>query len=185
MHDVRFNDIECRTGEKLTDKERDLISVSFAKKRMRKRQYFLQEGDVCKNLGFIVKGSARMFSVDDKGHEHVIQLAVESWWLNDHESSTQLVPSRYFIEMVEDSEVLMISIPAVYDLCRESRCFDLTVKDLDKFVMIAMQKRIHAAIAMTSEERFDNLSRTYPEFLRRFPMTIIASYLGLSPETLS
>jgi CRP-like cAMP-binding protein len=185
MHDVLFNYIECRAREKLTDKERDLILTGFARKRMRKRQYFLQEGDVCKNLGFVVKGSARMFSVDEKGHEHIIHFALESWWLIDQESSIHLTPSRYFIEMLEDSELLVISVPSAYELRNKSRCFDLTVKDLDKLLMVAMQKRIHAAIAMTSEERFSDLSNTYPEFLKRFPMTMIASYLGISPETLS
>src|SRR5258707_4380204 len=71
------------------------------------------------------------------------------------------------------------------ELRNKSRCFDLTVKVLDKFQTIAMQKRIHAAIGMTAEERYCDLLRTYPQFLERFPMNMIASYLGLSPETLS
>lgn len=185
MHDSLFKHIEIRTSEKLTDYEKEIISDAFAKKRMRKRQFFLQEGDVCKHLGFIVKGSSRMFSVDEKGHEHIIHFGLESWWLTDPESSIQLIPSRYFIEMLEDSELLVISLPDVYELRNKSRGFDLTFRALDKFSTIAMHKRIHAAIGMTAEERFSDLSSTYPEFLKRFPMNMIASYLGLSPETLS
>jgi CRP-like cAMP-binding protein len=185
MHDALFKYIEVRTGEKLTDNERDVITAVFDRKRMRKRQYFLQEGDVCRYIGFIVKGSARMFSVDEKGHEHIMRFGLESWWISDQESMINLTPSPYYIEMLEDSELLVISVPNALELRNKSRCFDLTVQALDRHQTISMQKRIHAAIGMTAEERFSDLSRTYPEFLERFPMNMIASYLGLSPETLS
>ena len=185
MYDALFNHLEFKSGEKLTDNERDAIMAAFDRKRMRKRQYFLQEGDVCKYTGFIVKGSARMFTVNEKGHEHIIRFGLESWWMSDHESLVNLAPSPYYIEMLEDSELLVISLPNALELRNKSRCFDLTIKALDKFQTIAMQKRIHAAIGMSAEEKYWDLSHTYPEFLERFPMNMIASYLGLSPETLS
>ena len=185
MYDVLFKHIEDKTGEKLPDNERDVIMSAFERKRLRKRQYLLREGDVCKYIAFIAKGSARMFTVDEKGHEHIIRFGLESWWISDHESIVNLTPSPYFIEMLEDSEVLVTSFPTAIELRNKSRCFDLTVKTLDKFQAIAMQKRIHAAIGMTAEERYCDLLRTYPQFLERFPMNMIASYLGLSPETLS
>jgi CRP-like cAMP-binding protein len=184
MYDVLFKYIEDKAGAKLTDDERDAIISAFDQKRLRKRQYFLREGDVCKYMGFIVKGSARMFSVDKKGHEHILHFGLESWWISDQESMINLTHSSYFIEMLEDSELLVISHPNAYELRKKSRCFDLTVKVLDKFQTFAMQKRILAAIGMTAEERFCDLSRTYPLFIERFPMNMIASYLGLSPETL-
>ena len=185
MYDVLFKYIEDKTGEKLPDNERDVIMASFDQKHLRKKQYFLREGEVCKYSGFIAKGSARMFTVDEKGHEHIIRFGLESWWISDHESLINLTPSPYFIEMLEDSELLIITLPNANELRNKSRCFDLTIKALDKFQTIAMQKRIHAAIGMTAEERYLDLSRTYPLFLERFPMNMIASYLGLSPETLS
>ena len=185
MYEVLFRHIEDKTGEKLTNAEQDVLVAAFDRRRIRKRQYFLREGDVCKYIGFIAKGSARMFTVDEKGHEHIIRFGLESWWISDHESLVNLTPSPYFIEMLEESELLVISLPNAIELRNKSRCFDLTVKILDQFQAIAMQKRIHAAIGMTAEERYCDLSRTYPQFLERFPMNMIASYLGLSPETLS
>jgi CRP-like cAMP-binding protein len=185
MYDVLFNYIEAKTGEELPDHEREAIMAAFDRKYLRKKQYFLQEGDVCKQIGFIAKGSSRMFSVDEKGHEHIIYFGLECWWISDHDSFLHLTPSQFNIEMVEDSELLVISAPKAFELRHKSRCFDLTVKILDKYATIAMQKRIHAAIGMTAEERYFDLSDKYPEFLERFPMNMIASYLGLSPETLS
>ena len=185
MYDTLFNYIEAKTGEELPDQEREDIRAAFDRKCLRKRQYFLQEGDVCKQIGFIVKGSSRMFSVDEKGHEHIIQFGLECWWISDRESFTRLTPSRYNIEILEDAELLVISVPKAFELRHKSRCFDLTVRVLDKNATIAMHKRIHAAIGMTAEERYFDLSGSYPQFFERFPMNMIASYLGLTPETLS
>ena len=185
MYDALFKHIEDKTGEKLSDTERDVIMSAFERKQIRKREYLLREGDVCKHTAFIVKGSARIFTVDEKGNEHIIRFGLESWWISDHESLINLTPSPYFIEMLEDSELLIISLANALELRNKSRGFDLTIKALDKFRTIAMQKRIHSAIGMTAEERYFELSRTYPQFLERFPMNMIASYLGISPETLS
>jgi len=185
MHDALFDYIEVKAGEKLTDNERDAIKAAFDRKSMRKRQYFLKEGHVCRYTGFIIKGSARMFSVDEKGHERIIHFGLESWWLRDLESMVNLTPSSYFIEMLEDSDLLVVSFQNVLELRKKSRRFDLFVQAHDRFQTIALQKRIHAAIGMTAEERFLDLSCTYPEFFERFPMNMIASYLGLCPETLS
>src|SRR5882757_7570993 len=107
MHDALFNYIEAKAREKLTDCECDTIRAAFSQKRMRKRQYFLREGDVCIYTGFIVKGSARMFSVDEKGNEHILHFGLESWWLRDRESMIDITPSRYYIEMLEESELLV------------------------------------------------------------------------------
>ncbi len=111
MYDALFNYIEAKTGEELPDQERDVIMAAFDRKCFRKKQYFLQEGDVCKHIGFIVKGSSRMFSVDEKGHEHIVQFGLECWWISDPDSFLHLTPSCYNIEMLEDSELLVITIP--------------------------------------------------------------------------
>jgi CRP-like cAMP-binding protein len=185
MHDILINYLNSYTTTPLSGDEIDLIQSFFTPKKFKRRQYFLREGDVCKRIGFIVKGSARMYTVDEKGHEHIIHFGLESWWLGDPESYINLTPSLYYIELLEDSELLVITAPNAHVLRNKSRCFDLAVIANDKFATIAMQKRIHAAICMTAEERYCELSHTNPEFLERFSMNMIASYLGLSPETLS
>src|ERR1700743_3094409 len=128
MHDTLFKYLELKSGEKLSDNEREAVMAAFDRKRMRKRQYLLQEGDVCKYIGFIVKGSSRMFSVDEKGHEHIIRFGLESCWISDQESMVNLTPSPYYIEMLEDSELLVINFANAQELRIKSRCFDLTVQ---------------------------------------------------------
>ena len=146
MYDTLFEYIKAKTGEEPSDHEREVIRAAFDQKNLRKRQYFLQEGDVCKQIGFIVKGSSRMFSVDERGREHIIHFGLECWWISDSDSFLHLTPSNYNIEMTEDSELLVIPVPKAIELRHKSRCFEQLVKVLDKNAAIAMQKRIHGAI---------------------------------------
>src|SRR5262245_1990304 len=86
-----------------------MIEESFIPKKFRKRQYLLQEGEVCKYLAFIVKGATRQYSVDEKGAEHILYLSIENWWAGDRESYIMLTPSRYFIDAWEDTDALLIT----------------------------------------------------------------------------
>ncbi|WP_194698878.1 Crp/Fnr family transcriptional regulator [Chryseobacterium caseinilyticum] len=177
--------IESKSALTLSDEEKILIQNTFRSKHLRKKQYLLEEGDVCKYMSFIVKGSGRMYSVNEKGQEHTIRFAVENWWLGDYESYNFHTVSLYNIEVLEDSEVLMIGQNKLQELRVAIPAIDVMVKEIDKKGIAATQKRIHSSISLSAEERYDNLIKSYPEFLSRFPQNMIASYLGISPETLS
>jgi CRP-like cAMP-binding protein len=86
MYESLIKYLNSYTRTPLTDGEIDLIQTVFTPKKFRKRQYFLQEGEVCKYSAFIVKGAMRQYSVDDKGEEHIIRLYIENWWATDRES---------------------------------------------------------------------------------------------------
>ena len=103
MHDKLTAYIEQYSALQLTNQEKALIAATFRPKKLRKKQYFLQEGDVCKYAGFIVKGAMRQYSVDEKGAEHIVQLLIENYWANDRESSAMLTASKYNIEACEDT----------------------------------------------------------------------------------
>ena len=177
--------IESKSALTLSDEEKMLIQNTFKSKHLRKRQYLLQEGDICKYMSFIVKGSGRMFSVNEKGQENIIRFAVENWWLGDYESYNFGTPSLYNIEVLDDAEVLMIENEKMQELMKSVPAIDLMVREIDRKGTVATQKRIHSSISHSAEERYDTLSKNYPEFLIRFPQSMIASYLGISPETLS
>src|SRR5258708_1469037 len=104
-----FDYIERKSSVALSKDDRNLIMIKLRPKKLRKRQYFLQEGDVSKYMGFIVKGATRMFAVDDKGREHTVQFGLEEWWVGDYESFHLLTPSKYFVEAHEDVEMILIS----------------------------------------------------------------------------
>jgi CRP-like cAMP-binding protein len=169
----------------LTGGEIDLIQRVFTPKKFRRRQYFLQEGEVNKFKAFIVKGAMRKYRVGDKGEEHVIRLYIENWWASDRESLMKGTPSNYFIDAWENTECLVVAKDDILDLVGRIPALTKWVLTLDTNNAIATQKRIEAAISLSSEDRFHDLEKTYPEFLQRFPQHVIASYLGINRETLS
>src|SRR5262245_2524313 len=101
MHDALVKYIQNHSTTLLTESHVELIKTYHVPRKLRRRQYFLQEGEVCKYMAFIVKGSMRQYSVDDKGVEHIVRLSIENWWAGDRESFTMLTPSIYNIDAWE------------------------------------------------------------------------------------
>ncbi|EDM36227.1 cyclic nucleotide binding-regulatory protein [Pedobacter sp. BAL39] len=180
-----YNYTEHLSGITLSADEKKIFYTHFKPKKLRKRQYFLQEGDVCKYTGFITKGAAKTFTVDEKGNEHILRLSVEDWWLADFESFYKLTPSRYNIEALEDMEILQITNAVVEEYIKPIPSFAAMQNVLSQNNTIAAQKRMQSSISRTGEERFHEFIHDFPHFLQRFPQNLIASYLGLTPESLS
>ena len=185
MYDSLIKYFNSYSSKPLSGDEIDLIQSSFAPKKFRKRQYLLQEGEVCKYTAFIIKGAMRQYRVDDKGEEHIIKLYIENWWANDRESFMKQTPSNYFIDAWEDTDALLVTKAANIDLIEHIPALWEWIKVLEANSAIATQRRLNAAISLSAEERYHDLEETYPEFLQRFPQQIIASYLGINRETLS
>ena len=185
MHDALINYINSYATTKLTDSEKDRIGHAFLPKRFRKKQYFLQEGEVRKYAAFIVKGAMRQYSIDDKGTEHIVHLAIENWWAVDRESFVMLTPSQYNIDTWEDTETLLVTRADILNLQSQIPSLSQMSKNLDDRHSIATQRRLNASISLTAEERYNDFAKIYPELLQRFPQHIIASYLGITKETLS
>lgn len=184
MHQALIQHINAHATTPLTESEMDIVKNIFTPRRIRKRQYFLQEGELCKYMGFIVKGAMRQYSVDDKGAEHIVRLYIENWWAGDRESFSMLTPSNYNIDAWEDTDILTITKASVVEFNTIPALNELA-RNLDERHSIAYLKRINAAISLPAEQRYAELAKAYPEFLQRFPQHIIASYLGITKETLS
>ena len=185
MHEVFRKYITEKTSVPLNEEEFELIKKVYLPKRIRRRQYLLQEGEVCRQMAFIVKGAMRQYAVDQDGEDNIINFGIENWWMSDRESFLMETPSKYNIDAQEDSDVLLVTKEANEDLRNRIPAMQQLFRMLDEKHYIASQKRIKAAISLTAEERYNELMNTYPEFLQRFPQHMIASYLGISPETLS
>jgi len=181
-----FNYFGKQSHIALSEGDIQLIHQAFIPKKFKKRQFLLQEGDVCKYISFIVKGAIRQYTVDEKGNEHVLNLGIENWWTSDRESYHKLTPSIYNIDAWEETEVLMLpKADGWYDKVNTIPAFCEMRKKLDDAHHMAMQRRLHSSINHTAEYRYEELRQKYPEFLQRFPQHIIASYLGITKETLS
>src|SRR5215210_2010433 len=107
MYELLFEKFDEKV--QLTDEEKDLSKSFFIPKKLRKRQYLLQEGDVNKYVAFVEKGLLRCYSVDGKGNEHILQFAFEGWWIADQYSFLTNTQSGYNIDALEDSELLLLT----------------------------------------------------------------------------
>jgi len=173
------------TASTISDEEFGFLEEAFSLKHVKKKQFLLHEGSICKYMAFIAKGAMRQYMVDEKGTEHIVRFGIEGWWMSDRESFASLTPSRYTIEAVEDCDLLVTTNEKITRLKDHSPLFVKLGHVLDEKSYIASQKRIEATISYTAEEKFLYLMDNNPEFLHRFPQNMLASYLGLTPETLS
>jgi CRP-like cAMP-binding protein len=169
----------------LSDEEFSLATTFFIPKKVRKRQFLLQEGDDCKWLIFVSKGCLRCYSVDSKGEEHIIRFAVEGWWISDIQSFLTGKPATNYIDAIEDSELLMIEKTSYDNLCT-------IIPKLEHYFRILLENsnsaalmRISDLISASAEERYLNFLNSYPEIVQRVPQSQIASYLGITPQSLS
>jgi len=170
----------------LTEEEKELSRKFFTPKKLRRRQYLLQEGDVCKYVAFVEKGLLRFYKVGDKGQEHITQFAYEGWWISDQFSFLTGEPSAYNIDALEDCELLLLSKSAEDEMLERIPKLERYFRILLQNNLIATQKRLASSLSQTAEERYNELISVCPETLpHRIPQHMLASFLGITPETFS
>jgi len=169
----------------LNKDEKQLVTELFKTRLYRKRQYVLQEGDVCNHFNFIVRGCLRMYKVDDKGNIHIIQFASENWWLSNIGSFHDRKPSELNIDALEDTMVLQISHENLLSLYMNAPKFDRIFRVLIENSFVSIQQRLLQNISSTAEDRYFTFLQTYEDLSTRLPQTQIASFLGISAEFLS
>jgi len=147
---------------------------------------FLQRaGDVATHAAFITSGCLRSYVIDAKGKEHIVQFAPETWWLADNKSLASRTPSQYFYEAIEPSEVLLCSPPSHLTIVANCPPYAAAFQTGLQKHAAAKDQRIVSALSTSAEERYLEFVETYPSLVQRVPQFMLASYLGISPETLS
>ncbi|MGO4708919.1 Crp/Fnr family transcriptional regulator [Chryseobacterium sp. 2TAF14] len=184
MYEPLFDYIERYSHSSLSNDEKAKIQSLLLPKKLRKKQYFLEEGNICPYTGFILKGAMRQFSVDSHGIEYILQLAVENWWIVDRQSFMNQTPSKYYIEAWENTELLLLPRPNLDAFLEIPSVRDMFWK-MSENNHIASQKRVDDAISLSALERYESFVHLHPDMIQRFPLHQIASYLGISRETLS
>jgi CRP-like cAMP-binding protein len=169
----------------LDDKDiKELLSVLKLKK-LRKRQYFIQEDEISEYSAFVVSGCLRSYFVDSNGFEHNLQFAIEDWWITDMMSFTTQKPGRLFIDALENSEVLLLSRKnqlKVFETCPK---FEKYFRIITENGFASNQNRLLDNLSLQATERYLNFKNQYPQLLQRLPQIQIAAYLGITPEFLS
>lgn len=169
----------------LTEEEKERCKSFFLPKKLRKRQYLLQEGDVAKYTAFVEKGMLRSYSIDEKGNEHIVEFAFEGWWMGDLYSFITGEPSAYNIDALEECELLLLSRQAEEQLFERIPKMERFFRILVQNHLIALQQRLVSSLSRSAEEKYNELVQSCPTIPQRVPQHMMASYLGITPETLS
>lgn len=184
-----MNSIDLKTyltlNLKIGEAEISSIVENCPTKKVRKDQFLLRENEFCKHGFFVEQGLLRQFSVDKKGKEHTISFAPESWLVSDRESVYFNKPSAYFIQALEDSQVAVIDESFIQMLSNKFPEFtEFNTRSLHNHIR-HLQKRINLLLSASAEDRYLQFVAMYPDILLRVPQTMVASYLGITPESLS
>lgn len=169
----------------LSEEEMAFVEEIFKERNVKRRQFILQEGDVCKHNTFVVEGCFKMYLVDPNGKEHNLQFAIENWWIGDIGSFHSEEPSRLYIEAIEHSTILQVKKEDQLKLFVDYPKFNRIFRVLAENAMVSLQNRILQNISSTAEERYLHFLEKYPQLFNRISNVQIASYLGVTPEFLS
>jgi CRP-like cAMP-binding protein len=169
----------------LTDEEFDIIVKYFVPRIITKHQFLLNEGMVCKHLGFVNSGCLREYTIDSKGTEHIIQFAIADWWVSDLNSFLSGRPADYNIDALQDSEVLLLEKSAREELLDNCPKMEKFFRVLLESNHVATHQRVTDSLSITAEERYLKFIKTYPKLFEQIPQHQIASYLGITPQSLS
>lgn len=169
----------------LTDEQFSLISEKLKVKSFDKNEMILMKGDVSSYGFFVLSGLLRSYSIDSKGKTHIIQFAPEQWWLTERNGMLFNEPSDFFIDAIEPTKAVIVHKDFMNETAKLVPCMnDLNSSMLNNSIRF-MQKRINMLLSATAEERYLNFIKLYPNLTLRVPQWMIASYLGITPESLS
>ncbi|MEZ5009331.1 MAG: Crp/Fnr family transcriptional regulator [Chitinophagales bacterium] len=173
------------TNAGITDKEFDVLSEKLLHKNIEKGEFVLNQGDVCHHSFFVNSGLLRAYTIDESGKEHIIQFASENWIISDRSSAFFNEPSELYIDAIEDTSAVLFDTDFISLANEISTTFRKYNEKLLQNHIRQQQKRINLLISATAEQRYLNFIQLYPDLTLRVPQWMIASYLGITPESLS
>lgn len=169
----------------LTDTEFSYIYTHFKHKKFKKRQFIIQEGQLVENDFFILSGCLKSYTTDDNGKDHIIQFGLPDWWITDYQAYYNQTSATVNIDCIEESEVLCLSYANREKLCAEMHKVEHFFRKKTNKRNVALQNRILSLLSNSAKDRYDKLMEQYPQLSQKIPKHLLASYLGVSRETLS
>lgn len=165
--------------------ELEIFHSRLKHKTFKKKTLLLSQGEVCKFEAYIIKGCVKKYYIDQNGDEVILQFAVEDWWISDIGSFSEQKPSNLFIETLEDTELLIIDFESKQQLFQEIPKLERVFRIMMQRAYSVLENRFYATVAHSAEARYLEFLSKYPSIPQRVPQQQIASYLGITPESLS
>lgn len=150
-----------------------------------KGEFLLRQGETCHSSFFVEKGLVKQYGIDEEGRQHILHFAPEGWFVTDRDSLYFKTPAVYFIQAIEDTSVLLLDEAFILNLSKAHPNFTEFNNKLLHNHIRQLTKRIYHLLSATAEERYLSFIEKYPDILLRVPQTMVASYLGITPESLS
>lgn len=185
MEDILRSNIERTIAQPISDEEFTLFSGFFFEKSYEKKTVLVEEGSQCKYVYFIQKGAAYSYILNEHGEKHAIQFALEGHWITDQYSFFSGKPGIYTIETLEHSSMLVLNHEKYEKICSINHVFEHFFHKLIQNAFISLQYRLAKTNSEDAEHRYKEFSKLYPAFVQRIPQYLIASYLGIKPQSLS
>lgn len=165
--------------------EADFFCSLLQVKKLKRKEFLLKQGEICKTENFIIKGCLRTYTIDQDGLEHIMMFGVEDWWVGDLYSFLTQSPATYFIDALEDTEILQITKGNLDELYAQVPKFDRFFRLILQNAFIAHQQRINQNLSFTAEQRYLQFVAKYPQLEQRVSQKHLAAYLGITPVFLS
>ncbi|WPU93837.1 Crp/Fnr family transcriptional regulator [Mucilaginibacter sabulilitoris] len=169
----------------LTKEEQDIFISYLQSKTIKRKQFLLTYGDICKHSIFVTAGCLRGYTVDKGGIEHVLSFAPPDWWIADMYSLLSQKPGILNIDALEDTDVLLLSKANQEKLYLQIPKFEHFFRIITENSLVASQQRLIDGLSLTAEERYNNFCKRYPTLIDHLPQKQIASYIGITPEFFS
>jgi CRP-like cAMP-binding protein len=163
----------------------ELIRSLVVVKDIKKKTFLLEPDQTCKEVYFVSKGCLRLYFINKRLNEQITQFAIENWWLSDYYSLESGKPSNYYIQAVENTELISINKNKLEELFEKVPKLERYFRIVQQHAFTAAQKRIEYIYSFSDEERYRNFSERFPEFMQRIPQYMLASYLGFTPQFMS
>ena len=170
---------------KFTEEEFERMLSHFKLELIPRNFFYLKAGNISKQKAYINKGSTRTFTVDAKGHEHILFFSFEDWWIADFESYYTQQPAKQYIQAMEDCELLCIPKCDLDKLEEQIPKLKVLFEEKKQKMIFATMTNLSEVKSLTAEERYLNLVKKHPHIFQRIPLQHIASYLDIEPQSLS
>ena len=174
-----------RQYQLFSESELALIMSMAEVKQLKKREYLLRQGSLCRHHSFVCSGTLRTYRIDDEGIEHIIDLSAAGRWVNATVSGVPFSSTPNFIDALEDTRIIQYSSHNYQHLLDTIPRFNEFNSKIIKELCDEYSDRIFMMLSLHAEQRYRAFINLYPELHERIPIYMIASYLGISRETLT
>jgi len=185
MHPLLKQNIERTIAQTLPPDSEQIFSELLSDQVFQKGDFLAEEGKPCHAIYFITQGAAYASFLDAKGEKNAMQLALEGHWISDLSSFFSGQAALYTIEALEPLKVLVLKKENFAEASQSFAFFDRLFRILIQNAYVSLQQRLAKTNAESAEKRYQAFVKQYPDFVQRIPQYIIASYLGIKPQSLS